>query len=840
MLNLATDCMADRAGDKAPIGPINAGISINSEPQKPIVISSPEVQYLKPVGTFNTIKTNTSNTLLKRMINTSYYQPYNNYHDNNWLNNHPNGTINYAPYFHLGKISVSTGGSGSMSGPDCGLAREEFIVNGESAADGSQPWMAAIYYNDHHKGSAVIVNKWSLITAAHIFKNVNRDIEGYVIKVGSNNRHDGKAYQLSKIIMHPSYNFYTEWETDIAMIKVREQIEMNPATQPVCLPTTPFEEPLNGSVIVPGWGYPNFKTKTSSDDLQVIQLDLYPIEKCAQKWQHTYKLYRSQLCTFNLNKDACLADSGGPAIQYMKGRATIVGIVSYGYECADNKHPAITCNTIKIITSNTLLKRTLNSSYYHLHNIDHDESEAENHHTGATNYAPYFHLGKISVSTSESVSISGPDCGLAREDFIVNGESAADGSQPWMAVVYHDDTHMGSAAIVNQWWLITAAHVFDNPYPHDGYVIRVGSNNRYHGQAYKLSEIYMHPKYNKTGYLEQDIAMIKVRTPIELNPLTQPVCLPTTPFEEPLNGSVTVPGWGYPGDKIRISSVDLQVVQLDLYPIEKCAQKYKHQGAKLYRSQLCTFNLNKDACQADSGGPAIQYIKGKGTIVGIVSYGDGCADNEHPGWIQIGVENHNAGATNYAPYFHLGKISVSTGGSGSISGPDCGLAREDFIVNGESAADGSQPWMAAVYHNDHHLGSAAIVNQWWLISAAHVFNTPYSHEGYVIRVGSNNRYHGKGYKLSEINNHPKFNVTGDIENDIAMIKVRTPIELNPITQPVCLPTTPFEEPLNGSVTVPGWGYPSDNIRNSPVDLQVIQLDLYPIEKLILVVQQFNI
>ncbi|CAG2103231.1 unnamed protein product [Medioppia subpectinata] len=193
------------------------------------------------------------------------------------------------------------------------------------------------------------------------------------------------------------------------------------------------------------------------------------------------------------------------------------------------------------------------------------------------------------------------------------------------------------------------------------------------------------------------------------------------------------------------------------------------------------------------------------------------------------------GATNYAPYFHLGDIRVSTGDSGSISAPDCGLAREDFIVGGERAAVGSQPWIAAIYYNGQHWAAAVIVTEWWLITAAHnnehvQFTESQDPGAYSIKVGSNNRINGESYKVSRIKVHEKYNMLGQQDSDIAMFKVHSAIKMKPTVQPICMPTTPYEEPLNDSLTVSGWGKLNYLDGDTPTELMVERLDMYPIEK----------
>ncbi|GJQ76779.1 hypothetical protein Trydic_g15619 [Trypoxylus dichotomus] len=143
-----------------------------------------------------------------------------------------------------------------------------------------------------------------------------------------------------------------------------------------------------------------------------------------------------------------------------------------------------------------------------------------------------------------------------------------------------------------------------------------------------LNDTIVHPNYNPISY-ENDIALIRLRRPVNITDAITPVCLPIT-MAEKLNNVIekltfVVIGWG------RIASGAKSNVLMKLHiQIGKCADGIPSNG------HFCAGGRNeKDACHGDSGGPLMaDHVFGRKIInvqYGIVSTGSFiCAIENYP------------------------------------------------------------------------------------------------------------------------------------------------------------------------------------------------------------------
>merc|ERR1719180_613031 len=150
------------------------------------------------------------------------------------------------------------------------------------------------------------------------------------------------------------------------------------------------------------------------------------------------------------------------------------------------------------------------------------------------------------------------------------------------------------------------------------------------------SAVHKHPKFNLNDASgDNDIAILKLSKDLTFSDKIKPVCLPTSATKDYSGKASTVSGWGgtkayeplKPVDQPRQCALKETIVEILKTSSKKCTNFI---GDSSSTTKLCAWAKGKDACQGDSGGPLTVAENGKYVLLGVVSYGRGCA-TEHPG-----------------------------------------------------------------------------------------------------------------------------------------------------------------------------------------------------------------
>uniref|UniRef100_A0A7E4ZT85 limulus clotting factor C n=1 Tax=Panagrellus redivivus TaxID=6233 RepID=A0A7E4ZT85_PANRE len=223
---------------------------------------------------------------------------------------------------------------------------------------------------------------------------------------------------------------------------------------------------------------------------------------------------------------------------------------------------------------------------------------------------------------------------------IVGGTVATPYSWPWQ-IEWCENGWFGCSlecggTVVAEGWVVTAGHcVYGSQNSPSQFRVKTGvfsedKDNEVGEAVHKVKKIHLHPQYNPNPDPVYDIALIELADKITFNNHTQPICLPSkddTVIVPPNTAWAT--GWGTTTEDGDISK-KLRQVNVPFVDYKTCEAEYP--GTITEKVHVCAGVRGEDTCQGDSGGPlVVQSKSGAWFQYGITSFGEGCAENKHPG-----------------------------------------------------------------------------------------------------------------------------------------------------------------------------------------------------------------
>uniref|UniRef100_A0A672UFB5 Coagulation factor X n=1 Tax=Strigops habroptila TaxID=2489341 RepID=A0A672UFB5_STRHB len=179
-------------------------------------------------------------------------------------------------------------------------------------------------------------------------------------------------------------------------------------------------------------------------------------------------------------------------------------------------------------------------------------------------------------------------------------------------------------SLIGSRWVVTAAHCLDLVRPHH---VTVGEYSlEFKEQKISVERSWTHPHYDSNDY-NSDIALLYLSSAVVFNEYAIPICLPSPSLatllsEEGRIGMVS--GWGATHDRGSTLRF-LMKVRLPIVNMETCQRSMDR---LVTDNMFCAGHHTEvaDACKGDSGGPFTVSHHNTWFLLGIVSWGEGCAE----------------------------------------------------------------------------------------------------------------------------------------------------------------------------------------------------------------------
>ncbi|XP_076644951.1 trypsin 3A1 [Halictus rubicundus] len=206
------------------------------------------------------------------------------------------------------------------------------IIGGEKATIEKYPFAVSLQNNgtffghqvEHFCGGGIVGKKW-IITSAQCALRIH--VKSFHVRTGSACYHmGGVIYGVKAIVVHPAFNV-NNYDYDVALVELSENIKYDETTQPIPLPKLYSEIQDGAQVLVLGWGA-SVLLGPVSNELLCSTMQKINNEDCQQANGADLLTHR-MFCALSDHASACVGDSGSPLIF----NDALFGITSWSRSC---------------------------------------------------------------------------------------------------------------------------------------------------------------------------------------------------------------------------------------------------------------------------------------------------------------------------------------------------------------------------------------------------------------------------------------------------------------------------------------------------------------------------
>ncbi|CAD7004322.1 unnamed protein product [Ceratitis capitata] len=242
-------------------------------------------------------------------------------------------------------------------GVGCGLsgAYTNKVVGGTEVRRGAYPWIVALGYRDEFNANTLkFLCAGSLISARYVLTSGHCITPMlYTARLGAHDLSDPNEagavnIPIARKIIHEQYDARYVIN-DIGLVQLSAPAPETAYIGLICLPAGEVfaKDFVGNNPFIAGWGAVKFQGP-SSNVLRDVQVPIVNQQTCEQSYKSVFQnlvFTEKFICAGNSHVDACQGDSGGPLMMPLLEDGVyhyfILGLVSYGYECARPGFPGV-------------------------------------------------------------------------------------------------------------------------------------------------------------------------------------------------------------------------------------------------------------------------------------------------------------------------------------------------------------------------------------------------------------------------------------------------------------------------------------------------------------------
>eukprot|EP00736_Rhodelphis_marinus_P005568 Rmarinus@m.29107 len=231
------------------------------------------------------------------------------------------------------------GGSpiGEGDGGVC-IAAGDKIVNGIEATPGEFPFQVALTSMGYQFCGGSLISPRHVLTAAHCTDGQGPSDMQVAVGAHRQDQSDGRAINVANIIQNSEYDSST-FHGDFSILELAEDVTDYDA---ISYLDAGMLDGVGECATVSGWGTLS-SGGSQPETLQKVGVYIISNDDC--NGYYFGGIDETMLCAWDQapagNQDSCQGDSGGPMFVETDMGYVQIGVVSWGYGCADSSYPGV-------------------------------------------------------------------------------------------------------------------------------------------------------------------------------------------------------------------------------------------------------------------------------------------------------------------------------------------------------------------------------------------------------------------------------------------------------------------------------------------------------------------